>query len=333
MKRLIPLALTISTLAACGGGGGGSGNASLGNGSSGAQPAPAPTPAAPSIPAIDVRQAFSTFIQTDRSVSLASNDGSLATATLSIGSDESYPFITNGQAQAVHRTRVVSLLYLDASGRLVRRTQWKFHLDADLLPVGLAFGRDDSGFKECMSVEGRAALPASSNAGGVFLNGQSTANYAETYRSGTYAHYCDPGSAYPEKVEWSVQAGAPDPYFCLTLPNGFASTRSRICAPVDGIGKQGASLWVRTYATDGSIQVDYKDSAGNRPVEQFPTTVNPNNYWYGAVWRPLDGHIYERYESTRFSSRQACRDQTAIDWKKTYSASNIAWTCINVMSS
>ncbi|KQV51399.1 hypothetical protein ASD07_10935 [Duganella sp. Root336D2] len=240
--------------------------------------------------------------------------------------------MTNGKSQSVTNTRIIQLQRIDASGRLVRQSLWKFHLDANMAPLGVAYGADNNAFKECISVANKSELPTSTNSSGVLFSGLRTTGYSEAFRAGAFAHYCDPTPDYTATAEWSVVAGAPNPYFCMTLPMGFSTTKVRICTPVDSVGNQSKSLWIRSLNTDGSTVVDYKDTSANRPVEQFSNVINPKDYWYGAVWRPLDGYIYQRYEDTKFSSEQACREQSAIDWKKTWIASNVSWTCTHVTS-
>lgn len=328
MKRFTVGAIVLATLCACGGGGGGGSTTSS---SSNGTNAPL-TPTTPAVASINASQAFKNFIQTDQTISLPSNDGYLATANLIVKSDESYPFVTNGKSQSVTKTRVIQFQRIDASGRLVRQSLWKFHLDANTMPLGVAYGSDDNGYKECISIASTNELPTSTNTSGVFFSGLRTTSYVETFRNGAYAHYCDPTPDYTAAAEWSVVAGAPNPYFCLTLPMGFSTSKVRVCTPVDSAGNQSKSLWIRSLNTDGSAAVDYKDISANRPVEQFSNVINPKNYWYGAVWRPLDGYIYQRYEDTKFSSELACREQSVIDWKKAWSASNISWTCVNVTS-
>lgn len=328
MKRIVS-AVSFSLLAACGGGGGGGNGTPNGSANGSAGPS---QPSTPAITSINARQAFSTLMGMERTVSLAANDGSLGTANLIIRSEQNYPFVNNGTANAVARTVVIQFQRLAASGVLLTQSQWKLHLDANMQPVGLGYAANNGSFKDCVSVNSRNELPTSTNGSGTFFAGQASTTYAETFRSGTYAHYCDTSGSYPSSVEWSVAAGSPNPYFCLSLPLGFSDIRTRICTPVDSAGNQSQSQWVRLLQSDGSIAVDYKDVSANRPVEQFSTTINPKNYWYGAVWRPLDGYVYQSYPNTQFSSEQACREQTAIDWKRTWTASNIGWTCIHVTS-
>lgn len=334
MKRITLVAIALATLSGCGGGGGGGTPRNSGGSGSTAPITPIPpvTPVTPPVATIDASQAFTRFMRNDQTVSLSANDGTLATATLIVRSAEAYPFVTNGVSAGVTTSRVIQLQRIDGSGRLERQSLWKFNFDADMRPVGIAYGSDNGGFKECVSVASRSDLPSATNSSGTFLSGYRTTNYSENYRSGTYAHYCDPSSDYPATVEWSVERGAPSPYFCMSLPMGFSNSKVRICTPVDSAGNQSKSLWVRALNSDGSPLVDYKDTSANRPVEEFGTTINPANYWIGAAWRPLDGYVYQRYEGTRFPSRQACREQSVVDWKKTWSASNISWTCINVTS-
>lgn len=330
MKKMIAIASVLTVLSACGGGGSGTGTGSpVGTGGS---PTPA-TPATPAIATININQAFNNFIQTDQTVSLPSNDGYLATANLIVRADQSSPFVTNGSSRSITKTRILQFQRIDASGRLVRQSLWKFHFDVNMQLAGIAYGNDNNGFKECISVSSNGVLPTSSNASGNLFSGLRTVGYAETFRAGTYAHYCDPSPDYKATAEWSVVAGAPDPYFCITLPLGFSTSQVQMCTPVNSAGNQNKSLWIRSLNADGTSAVDYKDVTLNRPVEQFSTAINQNNYWYGAVWRPLDGYVYQRYEGTKFSTQQACREQSTVDWKKTWTASNISWTCVNVISS
>jgi len=327
MKRIASI-LTLAILGACGGGGGG-GESPNGNASGNAGPTP---PSTPAITSINARQAFTTLMETERTVSLASNDGFLGTANLIIRSEQNYPFVSNGMSSDVARTVVIQFQRLAASGVMLGQSQWKLHLDANMQPVGLGYATNNGTFKDCVSVTGRNELPTSATTSGTLFAGQASTTYAETWRSGTYAHYCDTSAGYPSGVEWSVVAGAPNPYFCLTLPLGISDLRTRICTPVDSSGKQSASQWVRLLQSDGTVNVDYKDTSANRPVEQFSTTINAKSYWYGAVWRPLDGYVYQSYPNTKFSSEQACREQTVINWKQTWNATNIGWTCIHVTS-
>lgn len=199
-------------------------------------------------------------------------------------------------------------------------------------PIGMAMGHADAGFTECMSVSNAVSLPGTTNSSGVYFSGIQTSNYVEGFKAGTYANYCDPSSATASNAEWSVVEGAPNPYFCLTMPAGLHTSKTRLCIPVDSAGALNNSAWVRLYNADGSIFIDYKNTSLNKPVEQFNSSVDPGNYWYGAVWRPLDGTLYESYQDTKFASLQACREQTVIDWTKKYAASNLAWTCVNVKS-
>lgn len=328
MKRFSVAAIVLSTLCACGGGGGGS---STTNGNPGGTSGTL-TPTTPALASINASQAFKNFIQTDQTISLPSNDGYLAKANLIVKADESYPFVTNGKSQSVAKTRVIQFQRIDASGRLERQSLWKFHFDANSTLVGVAYGRDNNGFNECMSVASKNELPTSTNSSGVFFSGLRTTNYTEAFRAGTFAHYCDPTADYTATAEWSVVAGAPNPYFCMTLPMGFSTSQVRICTPVDSAGNQSKSLWIRSLNTDGTPAVDYKDTSTNRPVEQFSNVINAKDYWYGTVWRPLDGYVYQRYEDTKFSSEQACREQSVIDWKKAWIASNVSWTCVHVTS-
>lgn len=310
-------------MAACGGGGGGSGTSND----------QVVVPPAPTKPTINAADALAKIVGSDQSITnLASNDGYLGTANLIVRTEESYPFVNNGVAQQTALTKVIQLQRSGADGRLAYQYLWKLHLDSQMKPIGMAVGNSPYNYKECLAVTSKNDLPTSTNSSGVIFSGVQTTNYSETFKAGIYANYCDPTSSATAKVEWSVEAGAPDPYFCVTMPDSSYAPKARICVPVDKSGTQNKSIWIRILNDDGTPFVDYRDTSLNKPVEQFSTTIDQKNYWYGAVWRPLDGYIYQSYPETKFSSQQACRDQTVIDWKKTWSASNISWTCVNVQT-
>ena len=320
----------VALLAGCGGGGGGG---DAGSGNQGATPAIPPAPVLASINAADT---LKKFLGTELTVSdLESNDGSLGTATLIVSKQagQAAPFITNGLSQQASSVTVISLLRSNSSGKLQFRNTWKLHLDAQMQPIGMAIGYADAGYKTCMSVTGKNNLPGTTNSSGIYFSGVETSNYVDGFKAGTYANYCDPGSSTASNVEWSVSPGSPNPYFCLTMPDTLHTIKTRMCIPVDSAGTLNNSVSIRLFNADGSSAVDYKNTALNKPVEQLGTAVDSKNYWYGAVWRPLDGYIYQRYQDTKFASVQACRDQTAINWKASWNATNISWTCINVKSS
>lgn len=322
MKKIILTAIVIG-LSACGGGGGG-------GSSSSDQVVTSPVSA---ITAINASDALTKFLGTDQSISnLSSNDGYLGKATLIVRTEESSPFITNGLVQESTFTKVIQLQRSNSSGKLQYQYLWKLHFDAQKYPIGMAVGNAFSDYKECSSVTSKNDLPISTNSSGTYFSGVQTLNYAETFRAGTYGHYCDPTGSNISNVEWSVAAGTPNPYFCLTMPDSFYASKTRMCIPVDKNGVLNNSIWISLLNSDGTTSVDYKDTSSNKPIEQFSTIIDPNNYWYGAAWRPLDGYIYQSYTNTKFSSQQACRNQTVIDWKKTWNADNISWTCINVTS-
>lgn len=329
MKKHTILCALVSLLAACGGGGGDGGS-----GGNGGSPDLKPVvPPAPVLTSINAADALKKFLGSDLTISnLASNDGSLGTATLIISQElgQPAPFVTNGVSQQAASVKVISLLRSNASGKLQYRNTWKLHLDANMQPIGVAIGYADAGYKACMSVTGRNELPTLSNASGTYFSGIQTSTYTEGFKAGKYANYCDPSGTATADAEWSVAAGSPNPYFCLTMPGSLSTARTRMCIPVDAAGTQNHSAWVRLINPDGSVAIDYKNTALNKPIEQLGTVIDANNYWYGAVWRPLDGYIYQRYQDTKFASQQACRDQTAINWKATWDAANISWTCVNV---
>jgi hypothetical protein len=307
-------------MAACGGGGGGD---------SGRQPEP---PAQVVVPAINVSEALLDFLDDRSNLNLASNDGSLRKASLSVTGEEPSPFVTNGASVPSAHIRIVSFLASGADGRLLTRNTWKFHFDANIKPIGLGVGHDDAGFTDCMSVTAKNELPASSNASGIYFSGVRSNAYAESNRSGTPVHYCDTTPATAANVMWSVEAGKPNPYACFTMPASASIPKAKLCIPVMAGGALGTGLWVRVYRDDDTVAVDYKDASTNTPLETYSAVIDPKNYYYGTVWRPSDGFVYQTYPATKFSSEQACRNQTVIDWKKSYSADNIGWSCINVKS-
>ena len=328
-KKIISAVVAIGCglgLAACGGGGGG--------GSSGSATPPLPEPPVVAAAAMNVSDALIKFLDTDKtSTRLASNDGSLATASLSVTAEQSFPFVTNGASQATAFTRTIAFLQSDGAGRLFSRNTWKLHFDAQVKPIGLGVGHADAGFTDCMSVTQKYDLPSSSNAAGTYFSGVQSGTYSESYRNATLAHYCDPTQATAANVMWSVEAGAPNPYACLTMPASTSTSKTKLCVPVNATGVLGTAMWVRVYRADGSVEVDYKDTSSNKPVESYSAVIDPKDYYYGTVWRPQDGFVYQSYPDTKFSSEQACRNQTVIDWQKTYFADNIGWSCVHRTSS
>jgi hypothetical protein len=325
LKKIIAAVVTIACglgISACGGGGAGGG----------AGQDPEPQQPVIVVPSINVSSALVEFLDDDKSnANLASNDGSLGWASLSVKGEIPSSFVTNGSSAPTTFVRTLSLLESSASGRLLSRHTWKLHLDANVKPIGLGVGHADAGFTDCMSVAVKNELPTASNVSGVYFSGVQSTSYSESYRNGTLAHYCDTTPATAASVMWSVEAGKPNPYACLTMPASHSTPKAKLCIPVTAGGAVGMAMWVRIYRADGSVAVDYKD-AGNAPVENYSSVIDQKNYYYGTVWRPSDGFVYQTYPATKFSSEQACRNQTVIDWKKSYSADNIGWSCVNVKS-
>lgn len=322
----IPASIAVTSLAwmslltACGGGGGGS---------SDAPPVSVPVQPAPSV---NIGAAFEKFLATRTIIGLQSNDGYLDSATVMVRDETSVtPFVVNGQGVVPASSKVIHLQRSDYRGLLEYQSQWKVHFDAQKRPLGVAVASQDSTFSACVNVASHSALPASASGSGQFFSGLQTSNYSETYRAGVYGGYCDsPSASTPVSVSWSVRAGSPNPYFCLTLPAAGSSPRTELCAPVNGAGELGEGMWVSIQDENGVSWVDFKNTTGNKPVYPASGPVNPSNYWYGVVWRPSDGYVYQRYEGTRFPSEFACREQSAVNWRATYSATNIGWTCVNV---
>lgn len=326
MKRLLCSAIILTTITACGGGGSG------GSGSTPGTNPPVTPPVAP-VQTVNAADALNKLLFTKQSLSkLKSNDGSLGTASLLIDTEEAVTFVTNGVQQKVSSSRKISLLESGESGRLLRRYGWRIDFDDKMKPVGMAYAGSSNAYDLCQSVTSKNDLPAVGGDAGVYFSGIQSRNYLEGFKSGTYAHYCDPAAAAASDVQWSVVKGSPNPYFCLTLPVNGNGSKTRVCLPVDSAGAMNGSAWVTRYNTDGIPSIDYKDTTLNKPVEEFSTTIDQKNYWYGIVRRPLDGYVYQTYEDTKFSSLQACREQTQIDWKKTWSADNIGWSCINTQT-
>lgn len=326
MKKSLAVSSIVFLLNGCGGGGSGN-DVPIG------PPTGPVAPAPPVLASINAADAFSKFINTNQDgVDLPSNDGFLGTANLIIRTEESYPFVTDGVAQETRTSQVIQFQRRGADGRLQRQNIWKIHFDAQMKPIGIAVGKEYGHYTDCLAVKSSAALPPSTNGSGVLLSGLQSSTYLEGFKNGKFAHYCSPATQTSGSVEWSVVEGAPNPYFCLTMPEGMTAPKTRICTPVDKAGALNQSAWVRVYNSDGTSQVDFKNTRVNKPVETFSTVINAKDYWYGAVWRPQDGYVYKAYPDTRFSSELACREQTDINWKENWSANNIGWACIHSIS-
>lgn len=288
---------------------------------------------AQSINSINASAALQNFFKTKNWSSLKSNDSYLTTANLMIRDDESYPFITKTYNHNTAFTKVIQFQIIGLDGKMRSQYLWKLHLDNDLKPVGLAFGSSLYEYTHCLTRKISNDLPTSTDSHGIYFSGNQTTNYNEGFGVGGYAHYCDATTANTEQnVEWSVAEGSPNPYFCITTPASFISPKTRICMSADKSGVLTDSLWIRTFRSDGTPSVDYKNTTSNVPIEDLSGTINPNNYWYGLVWRPSDGTVYQRYQNTKFPTELACRNQTQIDWRSTYSAVNLTWSCANVIS-
>ncbi|MES2262152.1 MAG: hypothetical protein V4724_26830 [Pseudomonadota bacterium] len=240
MKKQVAICAILTSLAGCGGGGGSS------------------APAAPV--SINAAEAFKSFVGTTRTISnLPITDSSLGTATLIVREEENYPFVTNGTSQQTFFSKVIQFQRSDSNGKLQFQNIWKFHLDAQMKPIGIAGGPEFAKYNECQSVSSKTDLPTSTNSSGIFFSGFQTINYAETFKSGTYAHYCDPTATIAVKnVEWSVMQGSPNPYFCLTMPASFNNLKTRMCIPVDGNGALGTAAWISLYTADGALASEYK---------------------------------------------------------------------------
>jgi hypothetical protein len=223
------------------------------------------------IPEINASNALTNFFATTNSWSgLNSNDGSLYTASIYLTSEQMYPFVINGVATNPMVTKQIQLQIDDSATILRSQYFWKFHLDPTTLkPVGIAIGSTYSSpkFDHCIAATANNNLPTLTNSSGIYLTGDLSSNYFEGFRSG-YAHYCDPGTySNPVNVEWSVQDGTPNPYFCLTTPNTYPNPKTRICISSDKSGLLTNSVWIRMYNSDGvTPSVDFKSSGANNPI-------------------------------------------------------------------
>lgn len=247
MKIKISASVSLLVLTACGGGGGSSNN---------------PTSTVPSVPVtstINAADAFKKFITTAQTISGIPAVGSTTgTATLIIGPEQAYPFVTNGAAVAVASSNKIQFQRLNTAGILLRQNLWKFDFDAQMNPVGMASGVEFSKYTECMSVTSKNSLPEATSSSGVFFSGNQTTAYSETFRAGTYAHYCDPTTSYPANVEWAAITDTSIQYFCLVTPSSFTASKTSICLPVDKTGALGTSVWLRVYGTDGALIAEYR---------------------------------------------------------------------------
>ena len=135
--------------------------------------------------------------------------------------------------------------------------------------MGLGIGHADAGFTDCMSVTSKTDLPASSNASCVYFSGIQSGNYSESFRNGALAHYCDPTLTTTASVTWSVDAGKPNPYVYMTMPQSASTAKAKLCIPVTSAGALGAAMWVRDYRADGTVAVDYKDASTNTSLETY----------------------------------------------------------------
>ena len=323
MKYLIKLNIIVFSVLitnACGGGGGGGTQQEVTN-------------QARAVPFVNVNTSLPAILQLNTTYSgLSANSGYLDKATLIIRNEEVYPFVASGASKSVAIAKVFQMQVDDSSGRLTQQYIWKLHLDSLGKPLGVASTNEYGKWKNvlCMNSNSSTVLPASSNIGGEYFSGYS-GSYYEDFRSGTYANYCDlsPTSTL-KSVMWSIADGDPSPYTCLVFPVMWGP-KTQLCFVTEANGALSGKPWIRTYSSDGTPSTDYKDTTGNRPYQVFSTVINPDNYWYGKVWRPSDGYTYKTYEDIKFSSGLACREQTQVNWRATYSAVNIAWSCVNVV--
>lgn len=323
-KSLLALSVA-AALTACGGGGGGD-----------VDVLPVSTTVTRAIPSINSSAAFFALLGTDNTWSnLKSNDSYLTTANLFERTDvESIPFVTpSGSSTSVLR-KEFQLQLNDSAGRRGAQYIWALHFDADANPIGVAATQELFDWKSasCLTKSSSSILPISTNGSGIYLSGL-TGAYDQEFRAGLFAGYCDlTAQNASANVEWSVADGDPNPYICVTFPSMGPNPKTRFCLSTDTSGRLTNAPWIRTYSSDGSPATDFKDDSVNKPYENLSGTVNQKNYWYGQVWRPSDGFIYQQYATTKFASELACKNQTQIDWKSTWPAVNITWTCVNVIT-
>src|SRR5450830_524236 len=156
MKKQVTFYAFLTLLAGCGGGGG-----SNDGGSTQVSP-----PVKPVLASIDAAASLKKFLNTlQTSTELASNDGYLGTATLSVSQEtgQPTPLIVNGVTQQATSVRVISFLRSNANGNLQYRDIWKLHLDAQMRPIGMAMGYAYVGYQQCMSVSSQNDLPGTTN--------------------------------------------------------------------------------------------------------------------------------------------------------------------------
>lgn len=249
MKNGLGLVIIAMVVTACGGGGGGS---------AGSPSAPM-TPNTPAVPTLNAAESFKLLVTTALTTAdIPAVAPTVGYARLIIGPEEAYPFVTNGVSTVVASSNKIQFQRLSAAGILLRQNLWKFDFDVERNPVGMASGVEFAKYTECMSVTSRTALPTSASSSGVFFSGYQTTAYAETFRSGTYAHYCDPSAAYPANVEWAAVTDASAQYFCLTTPSSFTAAKTQICVPAGVATTPAAAFWIRTYDTNGALLSEYR---------------------------------------------------------------------------
>lgn len=241
-------AIVAASLSACGGGGGGSDNANT-----------PVTPVTPTPITINAADAFKKIVSTPQTISdMTSETVGAGTATLIIRDEEAQPFVTNGASQATTSAKVFQFQRLGTDGKLRFQNIWKLHLDAQMRPVGLAGGPQFAKYNECQTVTAKNDLPTSTNSSGIFFSGTQTTNYSETFRAGTYAHYCDPTQNINSNVEWAVVEDASIQYFCLTMPVSFYAPKVRMCMPVDKVGAVSNLAWIKVFNIDNNTTIDYR---------------------------------------------------------------------------
>jgi hypothetical protein len=246
MKTTIPFYLAALILSACGGGG------ASGTG--------ATSPPVIEAPGVNAVEAFKNIIGRDKITNnIPAVSPVTGTATLIVRTEESYPFYTNGTPQQTASSKVFQFQRIAASGTLTYQSIWKLHLDAQMRPIGVASGNEFGSYKECTSITSRNDLPGATNSSGIFFSGVQTSNYAETFRAGIYAHYCDPSLSDTKNTEWSVLPGSPSPYFCLTMPAGSYAVKTRICHQVSTAGALANSIWIAMFDSTNTIFAEYKN--------------------------------------------------------------------------